>query len=606
MDDRRYLNLDELLIWSDNPRHGLLENEAEEFTEEEAINILIDVVGTDKMYNLIADIFASKKLMGNVNPVVVWENDKYHVYDGNRRVSALKILKNPDTVEDIPLRNKIFNLIKDEDVSFADRVFVYITDKEEALEIMDKTHSGEQQGVGMISWEPYQRDISLNRRGKPLKYPYAFNVSQALKYNIRSFNTIHYTDLDRIFGSKVLREHFSLSEHDTDYTTKAAYIVGMLVKYKEKKRFNSFSRHFNITDSDINNGPMIEFCEWVKEQEQKKKNFYFKSCPVELYVDEQFSFELLQLQVLDSRKNEIPYDVETLNIKYISPNGIETDSIDMTEQGVWQVHLEFNSENHSEQITIKALQSPKIDFDSKKLFGEGNTIDLRKLIIRATDGHGRDRKDEVIIKAIRNGDIIRDIFTADNPIGTYQIAYSFQDITGAPHSVTKEIRIVDKSNPLLAENRNAPLLSYNGTCTLINISEVVNKLVSEINELPFENNICVITTSLRSLLELSFDELFFRRKIIFTVKNDLEKCIEEFKTFLLSSELSRICSQYSSDFPSFNNEKNRVEQIDPKNLASYLNLAAHKSTAAIDTTKVAEIARKSIAPILVYTSVILK
>ena len=605
MEDRKYLNLDELLVWSDNPRHGL-QSEGEEFSEEEVINILIDVVGSNKMYNLIADIFASKKLMGNVNPVVVFENKKYYVYDGNRRVSALKIIKNPDIIEDTSLRSKVTRLINGDDVSFANKVFVYITNKEEALEIMDKTHTGEQEGVGMISWEPYQRDISLNRRGKSVQYPYAMKISQALCYGTKSFDVISYTDLNRIFGSSLLREHFSISDDSENFTAKCEYIIGMLEKYKDKKHFNSFSRQFNSTKSNDNEGAMKDFCDWVDEEEKKKKNFYFKSNPVELFVDQKFSFDLLHLKILDSNRKEISYDDKSISVKYESPNGIEFDSIKMSDQGNWKVHIQFKGENHTQNITINQLLTPKIDFNKQSLFGEGNTIDLRKLIIRATNGHGKDKKNEVDIKAVRNGNVIKDVFAADNPIGIYQVAYSFIDITGAPYSVTKEIRIIDKSNPLLTENSDIPLLSFNGSCSLINISEVVNELINEINSLSFENHICVISTSLRSLLELSFDELFSKGKINFKNKKDLKDCIEDFKAFLLSGQLSRLCALYPRDLPSYQNEQNRIEQIDSEYLSAYLHLAAHKSVSVIDKTKVAEIARKSIAPILVYTSFILK
>ena len=604
MEDRKYLDLDELLVWSDNPRHGPLEGDS--FSEEEVINILIDVVGADKMYNLIADIFASKKLMGNVNPVVVLEDSKYFIYDGNRRVSALKILKKPIIVENENLRNKIVKLINGEDVSFADRVFVYITDEDEALEIMDKTHTGEQQGVGMISWEPYQRDVSLNRRGKMLKYPYAFSVAQVLGYNIKSFDAIPYTDLDRLFGSKVLREHFAISESAGDYSTKIAYIAGMLIKYKENKRFKSFSRQFNITDATTPDAPMLDFCAWVDAQEASRKNYYFKTSSIELFADEEFSFEHLHLQIVNAEKSAIPFKMEELKIQYTTPNGIAAASVDTADTGVWEVHIEYNGESHSERIIVKPLFAPKIDFDSKKLVGQGNTVDLRKLMIRATNGHGQNIIDEVTISAVGNANIVHDIFAVDNPVGAYQIAYAFNDITGAPFSITKEIRIVDKSNPLLTENRNVPLLSFNGTCSLLNISEVVNKLISEINALSFEENICVISTALRTLVELSFDELHTTGKITFTSKGNLKTCIEEFKAVLLGGELARLCAQYSADLPSFHNEKNCVEQIGPVFLSSYLNLAAHKSIGRIDVTKIAETARKAIAPILVYTNFLLK
>ena len=605
MDDRKYLSLESLIVWSDNPRHGLQVGR-EDFSEAEVINILIDVVGMDKMYNLTADIFASKKLMGNVNPVVVPHEDKYFVYDGNRRISALKILKNPSLVENDALRARVVKLINGENISFVDSVFVYITDEAEALEIMDKTHTGEQQGVGMISWEPYQRDTSLKRRGKTLQYPYAFSVCQALGYTMKSFNNIPYTDIDRLFGSKPLRDFFAVDERAADYPNKAEYIIGMLIKYKEKQGFKSFSRQFNTSGATSLDAPVTAFCQWVEEQERNKKNFYFKTSSVDIFVDEPFSFEMLQLHIYDANKQEITFSPEDITVEYLSPNGIRCGAISNAEIGDWNIEIKYKDEKHTEIASIKALLTPKIDFDTKKLFGQGNTIDLRKLVIRATDGHGQNRKENITIAAIGSADIIRDVFTANNPVGSYQIAYAFTDITGAPYSVTKEIRIIDKANPLLTENRSAPLLSFNGACSLIDISEVVNKLVSEINSLSFDTNICVISTSLRSLVELSFDELHTKGKLAFTSKGNLEKCIEEFRAFLLGGELTRLCTQYKTDLPSLHNEKNCVEQLDPPFLASYLNLATHKSIARIDVTRIAEIARKSIAPILVYTSLILK
>jgi hypothetical protein len=543
--------------------------------------------------------------MGNVNPVVVLTEGKYLVYDGNRRISALKILRNPEIVEDIHLRQKVTKLIKDEDISFIEKVFVYITDEEEALEIMDKTHTGEQQGAGMISWEPFQRDCSLHRRGKSLLYPYAFRAAVALNYNIKSFEKISYTDLDRLLGSTVLRDKFNLSESDSNYKNTVNYIVGMLVKYKKEKKFKSFSRHFNKTSS-TNEGPMVEFCNWVDEQEASKKNFYFESQTVEIYIDEAFSLDLLGLKIFDKNKDPISYDQNDLVITYVTPNGIETDKFTTEEVGIWDLNLEFKGEQYSEKIIVKELLPPRIDFDSTHLFGEGNTINLRKLMIRAIDTHNNDKTAEVQITAKSHVDIVKDTFTTKNPIGEYIIKYSFIDTTGAPFSRTKKIKIIDKSNPLLAENRDAPLISYNGAVTLINISEIVNKLVNEINGLSLEENICILTTSLRTLLELSLDELHLRGKLIFSPKANLEKRINEFLNFLSNGELSKLCTDNPRELPSFNTEKNNLNLIEPTKLSSLLNLATHKSISRIDVTKVAETARKEIAPLLVYISLLLK
>jgi hypothetical protein len=602
MEDRRYLNLNELLVWSDNPRNGRQNDN--NISETEAINILIEVVGNDKMYNLIEDIYKSKKLMGNVNPVVVYSGEKYLVYDGNRRISSLKVLKKPSLIESEELRSKVERLINKADVSFADRVFVYITNEKEALEIMDKTHSGEQEGVGMISWEAYQRDISLYRRGKTPMYSHAYSVAQALNYNIKSFDTktspdkIPYTDLNRIFGSKKLKDHFSLAKEKADYEKKAKYIIGMLIKYKKQTKFVSFSRQFNTTEK-----PIADFCKWVDEQEKTKKNYYFKSNPIELFIDESFRFELLQFEIHDEKQKKISFKIEDLNISYRSPKGNTSNKIDTKIIGKWEIHLEFNDEQHIEIITIQDLFTPKIDFEPRELFIEDNTIDLRKLIIRATNGHGKDRKNDVEIKS-KDGEIIKDIFTTKNPKGVYHIAYSFLDVTGAPFSKTKKIIIAEPTDPLHSDSQNAPLLSYDGKYS-INISDVVNRLVSEINGIDFESNICIISTSLRALIELSFDKLHTEKIVQFS-NNNLEKRIVEFKTFLIGKELTNLQKNNNAVLTSYNTEENRLNQIDPKLLSSYLNLATHKSIAAIDTTKITEIARKSIVPILVYTSLLLK
>ena len=236
---------------------------------------------------------------------------------------------------------------------------------------------------------------------------------------MKSFNSIAYTDIDRLFGSKPLREFFAIDECALDYPQKAEYVIGMLIKYKEKRGFRSFSRQFNTSGSTSNDAPIIAFCKWVEEQEKSQKNFYFRSCPVELFVDEPFSFDMLQLHINDSQKCEIAFAPEDISVEYLSPNGMEADAIINTEIGEWHVDINYKGEKHTETVFIKQLLSPRVDFDTKKLFGQGNTIDLRKLVIRATDGHGQNRKEELSISAVGDADIVQDVFTANNPCLLY-------------------------------------------------------------------------------------------------------------------------------------------------------------------------------------------
>ena len=64
------VGIDDLLIWSDNPRNGFMSS-APKMTEINAINLLVDVVGEKKMFNLAKDIIDSSGLNGNTFPVVV-------------------------------------------------------------------------------------------------------------------------------------------------------------------------------------------------------------------------------------------------------------------------------------------------------------------------------------------------------------------------------------------------------------------------------------------------------------------------------------------------------------------------------------------------------
>lgn len=607
MGSREYVSIDDLLIWSDNPRHGLQVEDTEGLVESEIINILIDVVGPDKMYNLLEDIFISKRLMENITPVVVPHGEKYFVYDGNRRVSVLKILLNPSIVENDELRQKIVRLIGDADITFAKKVFVFITNRVDALELMDKMHSGEQDGVGMIPWESFQRDVSMNNREKPVKYPYAFRVARTLKYNRKSHFKIPYTDLDRLFRSPSFQECFSLSNvSDNEFASRASYAIEMLQKYKSLKRFKSFSREFNTTDTSSDTAAMSVFCDWVKQKEKEKNNIHFEVNFVELFEGQSFSFEQMNLHIYGADRSEIFYENSDIYVNYQSPNGTLVDKIDTNVCGTWIACIRYRNSEYTSKITVKELLHPKIDFAiTRTSIRVGNTLNLRDLITKATDGYGKDRKSDIIISGLGETKVIGDVLTGDNPIGKATVSFSFVDVTGEPFSTTKDIDVIDQSQPLVAADGSSSLLTFSANFT-VDISEVVNKLVKEINNLEFDSNICLITSSLRTLVELSFDELAARSIVSFSNKADLCSSIEDFKTLLLSAKLSDLCQNYRNILPSFKSEQNVVRLFDSSEISSLLNLAAHKSIARIDKTKIREKAKSFIVPVLVYTTLLLK
>lgn len=608
MREYKILKLNELSIWSDNPRHFTENLTKDGVKEEDIINILIDIVGEGKMFNLITDIVASKGLMGNIFPIIVEKDGKYLVYDGNRRISSLKLLNNPDIAESELLKNKIKKLVEScDDLSFTTEVMVYITDENEALELMDKTHNGEQEGVGLIPWEAFQRDGSLVKRGQSAKYQISYKISSIMGYNKKSQFKIPYTDLNRLFGSKTLRDCFEIKDFTDKYKKQIAFAIQSLINYKQYKNFRSFSRHFNITDTSIDDSPIKNFCEWVNKQKENKNNITFDSNPIEIYKDQEYNFADHNLKLYDYNHKKVDFNIDELQLKYFNPNDEEVACVDTSEVGSWKVQITYNDHTYTEKIDIKKLLSPKIDFNMQDIHIKyGNTINLRDVILRATDCYGNDVKSQVIIEGVDAANIIGDIFDSNNTIGVYNIKFSFTNATGEPYSVTKNVVVVDGSAPIETTTTHTSLLSFNGKIDFIDITPEVNELILEINSLDYSEYKAILVVVLRTVIELTLDKLANEGIMHFSSPNDFEKKITDFKNYLDRNKIQDLCNKYPDILPSFHTENNVIQLIDPKEISAYLNLATHKSFQRIDTTKAIGLCKSSITPIIVYSSLLLK
>ncbi len=112
------------------------------------------------MLNLMRDI-AKEGL--STNPILVspTPDGKWIVRDGNRRVTALKLLNQPDLIDDPALIAKI-GMIKATAVDLPETVDVFACDDEAAMRReMLLRHNGEQEGVGQMRWSAYLRTIFL-------------------------------------------------------------------------------------------------------------------------------------------------------------------------------------------------------------------------------------------------------------------------------------------------------------------------------------------------------------------------------------------------------------------------------------------------------------
>ena len=146
----------------ENPRHPIASDEFD------TLKKLFDSVGIPQMLNLASDIKAHGLLPCNRIVVVYSEFlKKYVVYEGNRRVAAIKLLLYPDTFTflDKATIDKVKKIVSGPGVDLSTSLNCYITDETEAFFIMERLHSGEDHGRGLKSWDAREKENFKVRQG---------------------------------------------------------------------------------------------------------------------------------------------------------------------------------------------------------------------------------------------------------------------------------------------------------------------------------------------------------------------------------------------------------------------------------------------------------
>ncbi|QVK17763.1 hypothetical protein KHQ81_13060 [Mycoplasmatota bacterium] len=197
------VNLNNIVVYDKNPR--IFEAESE---NEAIINIMYD--NEDKIYNLADSI-----LQNGLSPLdiigVFKEGNKYIAQEGNRRITAIKIMKNPSLIKsEYPKHYAKFNkLTEDINLSFLDNVYVYIVDSKKDLDYwMENKHLGENQGRGMVRWSTEQIERHKQNTGKPTRTKDFLDnlIAKKIITSQEAFDDMNYTFWQRILGTIGRRE----------------------------------------------------------------------------------------------------------------------------------------------------------------------------------------------------------------------------------------------------------------------------------------------------------------------------------------------------------------------------------------------------------------
>lgn len=193
------LSISQLLVNHENPRFEPVKNQSE------AIDKMLTGAAGDEVLKLATDIVQSK-----VNPtrnlMVVKVGGKYLVLDGNRRVTALKLLHKPGLTKNTRLKEKFTELGRNALAEIQEEVLcIVFPDRESANHWIKLEHTGKNKGAGVVGWDRVQKKRFLAQSvGEKLSRSVQL-IDYAEKNGIKC-DRVDSSTLDRLLPNKAIRE----------------------------------------------------------------------------------------------------------------------------------------------------------------------------------------------------------------------------------------------------------------------------------------------------------------------------------------------------------------------------------------------------------------
>ncbi len=202
------IKINSIINYFENPRHAI------GATEEDTLKKLFEAVGNQYMLNLASDI-QKHGLLGSQQVVVVFSEEmkKYVVYEGNRRVAAIKMLLHPEkfTFLDKPTIDKAKKIAQEGETP--NTLKCYVTDEAEAMFIMERVHSGEDKGRGVKQWTSREKEIFKVRRSHEQKKNLSYLIDLYVKKYCDGLDIttiLPFTTIQRLFNNAGVRKQIGL------------------------------------------------------------------------------------------------------------------------------------------------------------------------------------------------------------------------------------------------------------------------------------------------------------------------------------------------------------------------------------------------------------
>lgn len=201
----RKLALNALVVNRANDRHGELENETAAiawlFNEREA-----------HMRSLAKDIVEQGEIYEY--PLVSPEKSKFIVFDGNRRVTCLKLLDDPRRAPTTELQAFFREQKALWKGTFPTEILCQVeTDRDRIDEILFRRHTGSQSGVGQSTWDDRMKATFVTRTGKGSGPSVADEIEKRLAEAnlLPSRRKIPRSTLNRLLSAEPFRHRVGIS-----------------------------------------------------------------------------------------------------------------------------------------------------------------------------------------------------------------------------------------------------------------------------------------------------------------------------------------------------------------------------------------------------------
>ncbi len=202
------INIDELLLDQQNPRFDPVDS------QQDAIQAVLDDQG-QKIYNLAEDI-AQHGLNPSTLFIVFKDKSKFIDGDGNRRLTALIILNDPERIRHYKLYAEFKALSQNSTTRKIQTVeCVVFPNRDSMKHWLEINHGGESGGKGQISWMSEQKERFTKKKSVGLQAKELLLDKGMI--SIREFDLVNKSTLDRLLESKPGKSNISIQQLDEKF-----------------------------------------------------------------------------------------------------------------------------------------------------------------------------------------------------------------------------------------------------------------------------------------------------------------------------------------------------------------------------------------------------